>query len=570
MQHINRSFKRISYLGFAGLSLLAGCGGTAAGDGVGPTDTGVAEDAASAEEAHCSLLSVPEPIQLLVEKVGQDATVLVTNDAAEDARVRLKAVVITDLGMQTMEDIAEVNVPGNAAVSVALSQAELGLGTGELDAQLIIEATGSYASGRHSGITGELAMSRRPMADRLAKAGPAPIPANLDGSGVGFVTLEPSEEPVTEPGAGTIRPLALVTKQLCFDANITIQGAGVGEDFWTSNSLLIDAKGQEFWGFSPSGVWKQFKTDENGCAVSQQLETGAWTFRAYSMGVLNTSPIITIQVYDTAGLPWAIDFAVTISNSTAVQTLTFTANDPMDAFHIARASLRANSNALTSKTLGKTLLITDGAASTFGTATGVSLNFNDDEKKWDVSHEVGHWVEFNEVVTHTAMAYNNGLAGPPPLCANGAGHTTTSREWSSAAQTEGFASFWAASAFNDETQTSCRTFFSGGSVDCEGSATHATAYMETQCNDGSSQAGHGNETDWQKLFWDLVKPLAGTTQATMRQVLDFAIAADAPSGTNWSTSNHYTLFNTASNAASTPDHVETRWDTFSVSNGIDH
>ncbi len=571
MHQSKRYFQGFSWLGLVGLSVLAGCSGApssdGAGGGVSPTTSPIAEDT---EAVACNLISVPELIQVHVEKVGQDAVVLVTNDGTEDAQVALKAVVITDLGMETFENVAAVDVPSGEAVEVKLERVELGLGAGEQDAQLVVEARGTYPSGHTSNITGETMLAQRSLADRLANAPAAPVAATAVEQGVGFLTVEATDEPVDEP-SGTIRPLALVTKQLCFRSNITIQGAGVGEDYWTSNSLLITANGQEFWGLSPSNVWKQFKTDDAGCAVSQQLETGNWTFRAYSMGQLNAGSPIIINVFNsTDGLPWGLDFAVSITNSTAVQTLTYTAIDQIETFHIARASLKANASALTSRTLGKTLTITANASGTNGTHLGINVTNADDNKKWDVSHEVGHWVEFNETVTHTAMAYNASLAGPPPLCAQGASHHVRSREWTSAAHTEGFASFWSAATFNNKAETSCRTFFSGETIDCEGATTHANAYLETQCNDMSSFAGHGVETDWQKTFWDLVKPWNSTTQTTVRQILDFVNTADAPAGTNWSASNHYTLMNTASNAAATPDHLETRWDTFSVSNGIDH
>jgi hypothetical protein len=573
MHQSKRYFQGFSWLGLIGLSVLAGCGGTPSSDeapiggGVSPTTAPIAE---GADDVACNLISVPELIQLQVEKVGQNALVFVTNDAKEEAHVALKADVITDLGLETFENIAVVDVPAGKTVEVELAQGELGLGAGEQDAQLVVEARGTYASGHTSGITGETMMAQRSLKDRLANAPDAPVAATAVEQGVGFLTVEATEEPADEPTPGTIRPLALVTKQLCFRSNITIQGAGVGEDYWTSNSLLITANGQEFWGLSPSSVWTQFKTDDAGCAVSQQLETGAWTFRAYSMGQLNAGSPIVINVFNsTDGLPWAVDFPITITNSTAVQTLTYTAIDQIETFHIARATLKANASALTSRTLGHTLSITANASATNGTNLGINVTNADDNKKWDVSHEVGHWVEFNETVTHTAMAYNASLAGPPPLCAQGASHHIGSREFTSAAHTEGFASFFSASTFNNKAETSCRTFFSGTTIDCEGTTTHADSFMETQCNDGSSFAGHGNETDWQKMFWDLVKPWT-TTQTTVRQILDFVNTADAPAGTNWSATNHYTLFNTASNAAATPDHLETRWDTFSVSNGIDH
>lgn len=85
--------------------------------------------------------------------------------------------------------------------------------------------------------------------------------------------------------------------------------------------------------------------------------------------------------------------------------------------------------------------------------------------------------------------------------------------------------------------------------------------METTCADSVSFSGHGNETDWQRMYWNLVD----SSGPTMKQVLDFIEL-----GSGWSGSNHYSRLNVASGNASVSSTLEARWLSEAPAQGIDH
>jgi hypothetical protein len=181
--------------------------------------------------------------------------------------------------------------------------------------------------------------------------------------------------------------------------------------------------------------------------------------------------------------------------------------------------MRRSASYLTSKSIGKSLQILANEKASDGTFDRVRLTSVALDDKWVVAHEVGHWIEFRETVTSEKMEYDNGL--DKGRCSNKEGHFVIRREYSSAAQIEGFASFWAATVFNNLNQTDCYVRMGGATIDCEGSSTHPLKYLETQCNDGKL-SGVGVETDWQRAFW-------GFGQAMERR------SGDAASGARFDT-----------------------------------
>jgi hypothetical protein len=500
---------------------------------------------------NCTLIEVEDPVHVNLESDANVLVALATNEANEAAEVELRAIVITSEGLRTYENIAAQRIEPSSAFALEIPFADLDLSDAAGDIDVVIEARALLASGQVLATTSRIALSR------TAVARESMAPSDPEVETATSVAFSVDDEP--EPRAET----AVVQKKLCFNALLAIEGAGQGEDYWTTNTLTVPARGQRVLGkLAASNSWTTFALDGVGCTATQSFATGLWNFRAYAEG---EGGGVKIAVKNSGNVSHSLAFNASVS-SAAKQTITYTATDEVEAFHLAREVMRRSASYLSSKTVGKSLLILANEPSSDATFDRVRLTSAALDDKWVVAHEVGHWIQSRETVTSGKMAYDNSL--PSGQCNNGKGHFVISREYSSAAHIEGFASFWAATVFNNLNQTDCFVRMGGVKIDCEGASTHPLKYLETKCNDGKL-SGVGVETDWQRAFWDMVKPW-NVVQATPRQVLDLILAADAPSSTSWTANNHFQLIDAGSNAASTPNHVETRWDEASSLNGIRH
>jgi len=508
--------------------------------------------AGGGDQPECGMDADVPGVEISADVDGDALEVTLANRLAEPASVVLDSRVVSAAQLAQRSGVRRVSVPANGARVLRISLASLGVADLRSAADVIVAAQVSYASGERSGNSVKVSVGPAPVqspAALAAGAAGAP-PGALDGTSAAHLAVKAS--------SGGVGVLAAVNKTLCFNVTMSLVQSGIGEDYWTNNSWIAPARGQTIWGQDPTGAWRELKLDlGNGC-ITGSFETGSWTFRAYSNGFLGSMPIELRRESDDSLL--YTQFTASVSSSTGTQTLTYTATSATTAFTIVHASLLANAGALTSLTLGKTLPVKIYASATNASVNGVNISTNDMNNKWVTAHELGHYVMRNEANTSSSDFNLTGVA-----CA-AASHTALSREFNSAASNEGFASFYSATVWNAVAQNSCITHFSSHVIDCENTSTDLpNKKMETDCTDANSQAGHGNETDWQRTYWDLVDPSGATQQATMREVLDFL-----DRGTGFTSTNYYTVLNTASDHASTPDYLETRWDSFAPFNGIDH
>ncbi|RME24231.1 MAG: hypothetical protein D6798_11685 [Deltaproteobacteria bacterium] len=145
-----------------------------------------------------------------------------------------------------------------------------------------------------------------------------------------------------------------------------------------------------------------------------------------------------------------------------------------------------------------------------------------------IVHEMGHMVARYANAGQKAHA-NYGYVPPPGGCIGEAGdsHALNSEEYQGAAAAEGIAHFWAAYAFNDESELDCAFDWYGDWIDWENNGhttgsvwdadlvscaiypnlallTHGIGsgdYAADMCTAG---AGRAVEYDWLRMLWDLV------------------------------------------------------------------
>ncbi len=182
--------------------------------------------------------------------------------------------------------------------------------------------------------------------------------------------------------------------------------------------------------------------------------------------------------------------------------------------------------------------------------------------KYIIAHEIGHAVMHDTLGagwTSNCAGFSTGGAN----CQSNGSHAMTSKEHSSCALSEGFAHFYAASVWNNDTDNDCWfTYWSPDNtpVSCElGSATYPVKYLENQCL--QSWSGKGVELDWMRALWDYYQDPSPSPRPDFDDVLDFVDAAPA-----WTTSDAWESMEDAAVTMSTV----TRWNTAGTRNGIDH
>jgi hypothetical protein len=362
----------------------------------------------------------------------------------------------------------------------------------------------------------------------------------------------------------TSAAVVVSNKKLCFDVTLGLTFTGVGEDFWKSSSTTtwpigqrIDAKGP---GASSFSTWW---LDDQGC-VTKNLASGTWVFRAMTQTQILFSGIFTLvdgrRKSDNAIL--YSEFGATLDTSTS-QTVTYVAGLGTTAMHVVHRSLDQWKSQLTLRSFPRTIPVTLFDARTEANRDGIHISESSLTDKWAVSHEVGHFIHLRETEkTGDQYGYDTSLLGPK--CSFD-GHNWDTREYNSAANVEGFASFWSAIVFNKIEGSDCFFNSHGQVIPCEAAdATVPLRYMESVCADATPFTGHGVETDWQRLYWDLIKTNGGTPVPTIKEMLTMLRSA-----TSFNRSNHFSRLQVASDLPATPDYLEARWDFYSASDGID-
>ena len=174
------------------------------------------------------------------------------------------------------------------------------------------------------------------------------------------------------------------------------------------------------------------------------------------------------------------------------------------------------------------------------------------DNKTGSTHELGHVVQYlrngsqTAVANYDDMGYLNCTSIDHP-------HLINSREWQTAAATEGNAHFYAAITWNDNTESDCEYRYD----DCQGGADYQVDWLD-QCE--GSLTNKGNEFDRLRFWWDLHRSSSVSVQ-TIYTIWDEA------NPHNWTAPYVYKRLR---DAAAANGITNTVWDNWGSDNGVDH
>lgn len=538
----------------------------------------VAESPSPKDGGFCGLQ--PEPrLMLLSVGVEDSQAVIAVESTVEDSLSGLIQVhAETSQGRRTME--VPIELAGLASRTITIGLDELGVDPNIELAILTGRLSGDLANGTQTFALTDFVYDRRKEKPELEDV---PRDAALERITVATVSDgiapgrgETHEESLRSTASNESDGLftVQVNKTICFDSILNLANNTHGEDVWTGTPQIF-AIGQRIDAKAPgASSYSTWWLDPTGC-ISGNFATGTWTFRALSQTRAKKGTAAVFTLFDVRresdNLNLYNEFTASV-NSSAAQTIVYTAGPIVIVAHATLTAVNDRQNDLTFWSFPGTLAIKAYAAgiSRYDPNTNtVYFTTGTQTDKWVLMHEMGHFVQIRESGNSgTAMGYDTSLGGV--LCSSPANHSPQTREFTSASDSEGFANYWAALLFNNKAQSDCWTRFAGWTISCAGPSAAAPVsftvpFMETNCNDGSSFNGHGNETDWQRTYWNLTR---GDTPGTVPSV--FEVLQMLNNATGFGGSNHYQVIDAAAALPATPNYLESRWDAAAATNGIDH
>lgn len=133
-------------------------------------------------------------------------------------------------------------------------------------------------------------------------------------------------------------------------------------------------------------------------------------------------------------------------------------------------------------------------------------------RKYVIAHEMGHALAAElENGTYANFDYTASLGGCYTVATRD--HEINSKEYQSAAANEGFAHFYSAVVFNDDTETDCHVEYyktvdwdldgtvDDQTTDCESGPVNGADYLGDSCI--GTITNRGVEYDWLRFWWDL-------------------------------------------------------------------
>jgi hypothetical protein len=177
------------------------------------------------------------------------------------------------------------------------------------------------------------------------------------------------------------------------------------------------------------------------------------------------------------------------------------------------------------------------------------------DAKTGTTHELGHLVQYLRNGSQGSFVNYEDIGEDNNCESTDTGHEIDSREWQTAAATEGNAHFYVAATWNDETESDCE--FRG--VDCQGGNTFQVDWLD-QCP--TPLGNRGNELDWLRFWWDLYQDQnLNLSVSTIYSIWDEA------NPHNWTAPYVYKRLR---DAAANNGVSNSSWDTWGAYNGVDH
>lgn len=361
-----------------------------------------------------------------------------------------------------------------------------------------------------------------------------------------------------------------VNVKFCFKyaVNYDDASASAGDDFWNNNNDR-PARGA-YVQVLQNGVGHIGPVSESdGCTGNLSMTAG----NPYA-AIINSRAFVgtnEIRVYDDPTTPdgYSQNFNGTVPSSSGTITLTTGLHN---AWNIAAAAGFAQSKrrgGLSNKTY--TFYNTTCPSGSGSCASGGNIYMSGDggNSKYIIIHEMGHDLLRKKNGDQGVSFSYSGTSDAP--CDESSGeHSMTSEEYQSAAVSEGWAHFYAATVFNDDSQTDCG-FFYYKNVDMDG-INGWDASRIISCETGTDHLGdycggatdYSTEVDWLRFLWDATTD-HGLTFNNLAGIWDAAEPHNWNSTTTGSSSNDPEARLTAAAAAAG---FATEWNADYTVNGV--
>jgi len=338
----------------------------------------------------------------------------------------------------------------------------------------------------------------------------------------------------------------------CASYQVAYTGNTAHDDYITSNGdqLARGAKIKVTRNSDSSVISNAYSNSATGCSSSITLDTGeSYTVKIIADALINGN---TIQVKNTDG--------TAIWSSTALGSYTPPSGGENKAivtgthaaWNVAAAAgwaIYHQPGGLTSQTL---TFWTGEAGNDFQENSGDQYSdIHNDEDKYKVGHEMGHQMSFlfnGKTADTNTLNYGADANGCPALAG---GHDFNSKEYQKAAAMEGFASFYAELAFNDDSSNSdCYYHHSGEDWNLDSVVNSSDAsdpscdlgpyaypgatspidpydYLGDYCLTSGVSNNRATQYDYMRFLWDLhVKSGGGVVPLTLSEIGDVWDASD--------------------------------------------
>ena len=348
-------------------------------------------------------------------------------------------------------------------------------------------------------------------------------------------------------------PTASASVKFCAHYLGTYMDAGFGEDRWANNTLEKYARGarikvkKDLDGDGvyeePSEVlWDSYAGDAVGsgdpgagctASIAVAVNNGDYMVHVYSYGVVQGN---TLESHDRAtGTVYVTTDVVTVSGGAGTYGFTASVGGAFDEYNVYTAgayaiSIHAGglSAALYDYRVGPPTGTTGCAAVSTQYCGGKIYIWGAVDEKFSIVHETSHRM-MDDKTNGDMLSVNDCTYSHTGCPASSGGHSIRSKEYAGCAHNEGFAWFYAADVWNDDTESDCSLRYVISSpdetIDCENGA----AYMESSCSSGGL-AGYGVELDWLRMWWHFHTD-AGT-KPTFTDIAEICLAANFVSATS--------------------------------------
>jgi len=511
-----------------------------------------------------------------------------------------------DGGLTASHETGRFPVEGGAVSSISLPVSDLGVPRSQSGAVGLVNLTGQiiFADGTTEPMSPaiDLIFERRgdgwwvedgaTLEKRIlrseAEGGPLPpVPASARKVSESTDWRPSGDDPVP---AGIVRTKVSENRsgvKICVRQASVFVDAGVGEDFWQSNTSTDRASRGFHVSISREGtvLWTGYLGDgrgagDPGSGCTPVLSDPPNPGGTYSYEIrIDTEAMVQSNLLDSAyygngTLHWTFTRSLTGTGTfNVIFDPTNLTGKVFDVAMVGAYCLYRHSGGLTGEYLR--FRLTEGSPNSWVNRYDNMIRIGDQraDRKFIIAHETGHIVgdlgtgDHNWKTVDTRCQCYNSTSCP----SEHGSHTMISKERSRCAVAEGFAHFYSAAVFNSHTDDSPQECWFHYYKEVDGDPTPVVnceldypdgpfdeKYMETNC--AEPWIGMGTELDWMRTFWDVLSDQ--TVPLTMEDILQWIDRADY-----W---HNYFAYNKLDKAADEiGGDLDFKWDIAKERNGVD-